>query len=565
MSAAAGSSAAVLAACKGSSKQASSSSSGGSQSPVQAGLNPYSSATPAAQAPRRGGTITIGFTGVATTLWDPYRASTNVVQHYAAIFDTLLQNDPKSLTYRPGLLQSWEEVEPGLHYIFKLRPGITWENKPPTNGRPFDVDDVIYNIKYGSGLLDPSTKVQLSRSDWYGNIASVTAPDKTSIDIKFASPNSAIFGVLADMRQFTIPREIPGTMSYNDFAKFPSIGPFLTKSYLNGESAEYSRNPSYWNQPLPYVDSTKIKWYGDPASSLAALQTGEIDFLEIRGQQNYGPILKSHAPIGVYPFPFRGHDVLFINGQRIPDKRIWVALNYLYDKKALADAAYGPGYWEYSGPLVQVLPGATPADKLARLPGYNPATRDQDIKSAQAMLAAAGHTDGDGLVINLTIGGPVTATPAYDSAVRYQAALKQYAPKMQFNIRPTPDGSSFQRAIAIRDYDMMSYSIFESVDVRNAASSWTTGSSRNYANYSNPDVDRLVAKAFSQSLQDALSTIQEVDKILLQGVPLIVPEGIVQVLGLRTNWQGLEARVGPGAPGPGNDMPFDRSYVWTAG
>ena len=107
------------------------------------------------------------------------------------------------------------------------------------------------------------------------------------------------------MRQFTIPREIPGTMPYSDFAKFPSIGPFLTKTYLNGESAEYTRNPSYWNQPLPYVDSAKIKFYGDQASALAALQTGEADFYEIRGKQLYAPIIASR-PRWCLPLPVQG-------------------------------------------------------------------------------------------------------------------------------------------------------------------------------------------------------------------------------------------------------------------
>ena len=47
----------------------------------------------------------------------------------------------------------------------------------------------------------------------------------------------------------------------------------------------------------------------------------------------------------------------------------------------------------------------------------------------------------------------------------------------------------------------MAYSIYESVDTRLAVSSWTTGHSRNYANYSNPDVDRL--------LEGALGTIND--------------------------------------------------------
>ncbi len=552
----------ALAGCKGSDNRSSSSSSGAAAA-IKPGVVPYTSSVPSAAGARPGGDFIVALASGPTTLWDPYRASTNVVQHYSAIFDTLLQNDPKSLTYKPGLLESWEEVEPGLHYIFKLRSGVTWENKPPTNGRPFDVDDVIYNIKYGSGMLDPSSKSQISRADWYGDIASVTAPDPQHVDVKLASPNAGIFGVLADMRQFAIPREIPGTMSFNDYAKFPSIGPFLTKSYVNGQSAEYMRNPNYWNKPYPYVETTKLKFYGDGNSAVAALLTGEVDFFEIRASQYRDPVLKSHAPVAAYPFPFRGYDVIYINGQRYPDKRVWVALNYLWDKKTNADALYGPGYWEYSGPLNRVLPGATPADKIAQLPGYNPATRDRDIKSAMAMLAAAGHADGDGLAMVVTISGPNSSGTGFDTGVRFQAALKQYAPKMKFDIRVTPDASSFQRAIAVRDYDMIVYSIFDSVDVRLAVSSWTTGHSRNYANYSNPQLDSLVKKSFSQSYEESLSTIKDIEKILLDGVPLIVPDGIVQVLGMRTSFDGLEARVGPGAPGPGNDSGFDRKYVWS--
>ena len=123
----------ALAACRETNGRSSPGSSDGAQSAAKAGVNPYSSATPSALNPRRGGTITMAFTGGTTALWDPYRASTNVVQHYAAIFDTLLQNDPKSLTYRPGLLQSWRRSSPGTTtYSSCGRESTGRTSRPPT-------------------------------------------------------------------------------------------------------------------------------------------------------------------------------------------------------------------------------------------------------------------------------------------------------------------------------------------------------------------------------------------------------------------------------------------------
>ena len=211
----------ALAACGGDDKSGSSESSQrGSAAPT---------ALPAETSkPRRGGALAVEWL-YNNSVWDPYRVSTGVVQHYAGIFETLVTSNPKTLELEPLLIESWEEVEVGLHYILKVRKGATWENKAPTNGRAFDADDVVYNLKYASGLLDPSRAGQIVRSSWYRGLQSVTATDKTTVEMKLSSPNGAILAAMADMRQYAIPREIQEQMPFTDYAKFHSLGPFFTR------------------------------------------------------------------------------------------------------------------------------------------------------------------------------------------------------------------------------------------------------------------------------------------------------------------------------------------------
>ena len=44
---------------------------------------------------------------------------------------------------------------------------------------------------------------------------------------------------------------------------------------------------------------------------------------------------------------------------------------------------------------------------------------------------------------------------------------------------------------------MIGYTIYEALDSRLAAINWKTGGSRNYSNYSNPQVDKLINEALA--------------------------------------------------------------------
>src|SRR6266545_812915 len=45
----------------------------------------------------------------------------------------------------PDIAQSWEWSPDALSLTVKIQPNARWHNKPPVNGRPFDMDDLMFS------------------------------------------------------------------------------------------------------------------------------------------------------------------------------------------------------------------------------------------------------------------------------------------------------------------------------------------------------------------------------------------------------------------------------------
>src|ERR1051325_8742287 len=132
--------AAALAACGGGSKSASPGSGG------QANLlvSPKDTTSQA----KRGGTFKYYTTSDSVT-FDVHAAATGGAG-FGPVYDQLLQYKsgylkPQEYDVGPLLAESWEWSPDRLSLALKLRPGIKWHNKAPVNGRPLDMDDVLFS------------------------------------------------------------------------------------------------------------------------------------------------------------------------------------------------------------------------------------------------------------------------------------------------------------------------------------------------------------------------------------------------------------------------------------
>src|SRR5262245_14879452 len=108
-------------------------------------------ATPAqAQTPKRGGVFR--FPGFDPPNFDPHQS----VHWWTFIYTSLTHGglmrhkagpsvQPGTLPVEPHLAESWERPD-DLTYVFKLRKGVRFHNKPPVNGREVTADDVVFTF-----------------------------------------------------------------------------------------------------------------------------------------------------------------------------------------------------------------------------------------------------------------------------------------------------------------------------------------------------------------------------------------------------------------------------------
>src|SRR5438552_17527321 len=106
--------------------------------------------TPAtAQTPKRGGTLRLTFQADPLH-FDPHQTLSFVTMvplsfAYSRLVKVKAGPSVKPMTYpvEPDLAESWTQPSDPT-YIFKLRKGVRWHNKPPVNGRELTADDVKY-------------------------------------------------------------------------------------------------------------------------------------------------------------------------------------------------------------------------------------------------------------------------------------------------------------------------------------------------------------------------------------------------------------------------------------
>ena len=184
------------------------------------------------------------------------------------------------------LAESWENPDP-LTYIYKLHDNVFFHDKPPVNGRKLTADDMAANYErlFGIGRFagqEPAVHTWGTKSI---PVESVTATDELTFEIKLSQPYADTYRSLFDechVRAFA-----PETFdTLDDPNKLIGTGPFTMVEADLGSSITYDRNPNYWKDDekfpgnrLPYVDRIVVLTMGDEATRLAALRSGQVDFV----------------------------------------------------------------------------------------------------------------------------------------------------------------------------------------------------------------------------------------------------------------------------------------------
>ncbi|MFN8638988.1 MAG: ABC transporter substrate-binding protein [Dehalococcoidia bacterium] len=461
--------------------------------------------------------------------------------------DRLVFANGWTMELTPDLLQSYELVDPqGLQIVFKLRPGIKTHNKPPVNGRVFTAKDVAYSIMRKAGKLDANAAKKYGRAAQFEGLEKAEAVDDTTIKLTFSKPNGSVMSAFADPRAQMIPVE-QDDIGYKDPLKFVGTGAWIETEFVEGTRQVFKANKDYyraWDEGgRPGIETYEKLVIADRASILAAFSTGQASLMSgIQPQEEVQlRATVKDAQWFLQPGPTWDHFAMNMKHPAFKDDRVRQALQLSLDYKAIADPL-GKG-WIYSGPLHALFPEALTSDEIAKMPGYNPATKQADIANAVKLMEAAGFKDGAGLSWK-NIHNSVTAG---DTATRQKDQWSKIWPKMDMQLTQISDFGSFTNLLNSKEFEARTYNHTMVPDAAlDARTYYLSNGSRNYQSFSQPWADEAINKMFAaQTMQERKEIIRPFQlRYIQEGPPLLQLRVPPDSYAVRGNFAGLDLATG---------------------
>ena len=182
----------------------------------------------------------------------------------------------KTLEVVPGLAASWEQVSP-LLWRFKLRPNIKFHD-----GSPFTADDVVFSIIRGQ---QPTSQI----NNYASAVGTPRKVDDLTVDFQLEQVNPIFLQHLdalwmlnkawAEKNKVTKPLDFKNKEESFASQNSNGTGPYMLVSRAPGIKSVYKRNPNYWGKVEGNVQEIVFTPIGNDATRLAALVSGEIDFV----------------------------------------------------------------------------------------------------------------------------------------------------------------------------------------------------------------------------------------------------------------------------------------------
>ena len=359
--------------------------------------------------PKRGGILRVRG-------WDPphfdphltlnFKTNTTLSFVYSTLARYKIGADvrPGTFTIEPHLAERWEQPD-DTTYVFHLRQGVKWHNKPPLNGRELVADDVKFT--YDRFRTEPANPLRFTLE----SVDRIEVVDRYTVKFILKEPFAWLVNMLANpYSTWIIAPEV--AQQFGDLKKPESAigtGPFLLERYEPNVKTVFKRNPDYFLKDQPYVDGVEWLVLEDPSTGLAMYRTGKIDcgpaaWWSVR-QQDLEALKKSHPNLVYQDFLSNvTSGVIYMRTDMPPfnDVRVRRAISMAIDRQGIIEGVYMRGE-----PTPAIARGATewslPVDQLGEGAKYY----QYNLKEARHLLAEAGFAKGLKTQLNTTGGyGP---------------------------------------------------------------------------------------------------------------------------------------------------------------
>ncbi|HEV2677301.1 MAG TPA: ABC transporter substrate-binding protein [Aliidongia sp.] len=326
---------------------------------------------------------------------DPYaRQETFLLFFMQNIYEPLVRRS-KDLKLEASLATEWTQTAPDV-WRFKLRQGVKFQD-----GTPFTADDVLFSFQ----------RIRQPTSALNSNVATVqdlVKVDDFTVDFHTKGPDPILpeeltnWGIMSkawcEKNNASIPADL-GKVTQENFATRNAMGtgPYMLKERVPDVRTVLVSNPTWWDKPVGNVTEAVFTRIANPSTRVAALLSGEIDFVYTVPPQDVErisstqgtKIIKSPELRTIFLGMDQAHDELAESSVKdknpFKDERVREAFYRAIDEKAIVDKVMRG---QAQPTALMVAPGINGFDEsLNERPAYDPA-------KSKKLLADAGYPNG---------------------------------------------------------------------------------------------------------------------------------------------------------------------------
>ncbi len=471
-----------------------------------------------------GGTLAVAITSDPGHLNPAITTSGAVHTASELMYNGLLARDERGAPL-PELAERWDIEDDGALYRFHLRDDVEWHD-----GEPFTSADVKFTFEQVLLEFHARTKASLAPA-----LQSIETPDEETVVFRFAQPYAPLLQQLDATEAPILPEHLyEGTDPLENPVNTAPVGtgPFRFVSYSPGSEIELEGNPNYFKDGSPRLDRVVMRIIPDSASQIAALESGEVDFVwnvpgpdleRLREDPDVELAQTTFNPGGancVMTIAFN------LNRPTLQQLEVRRAIAHAIERQPYLDQIlFGAGAVA-EAPISSGIPWAHP-EGLA-MPEFDP-------DEAARLLDGAGWVlEGGDTRVARSVPGVEDGSPleldflVFPSFARYGELLRDQlrVVGVDLNVRPLEPAVFAPTVFQDRDFDtnVMSYcnGPDPEIGVRRMYHSSQIGTApfTNAAHYSNPAVDELFDRAGATVDTDDRSELyRQIQEILVDELP----------------------------------------------
>lgn len=299
----------------------------------------------------------------------------------------------EDMSIEPSLAASWEPLEGENGWRFNLRQGVTYHD-----GSEFTSADVAFSYERAA------SEASDVRS-WFAPVAEFRVVDDYTVEFVTTAPNPlfpdsiANFMILDSGWAEANGAELPARDAENHATRNANgTGPFVLAARDPGVSTTLTPNADWWDEAGHNVTEGIFTPIGNASTGLAALLSGEIDFIQpiplqdvgqVEGRDGFKVLEGLETRVIMFGFGHEHETLLFSedvsDANPFTDPRVRLAVAHAIDVDTI-DRVVMRGKIEAASQLVPVgISGHS--DVNADRPAFDP-------DRARELLAEAGYPDG---------------------------------------------------------------------------------------------------------------------------------------------------------------------------